>query len=249
MSRARTDVLMARDLDTRSYELRAIPAGHRHRGGRAVAVPMTGRVPVWRSPQIAPAYALVLAFAAVAVASWLFGIFAEPTRDNGLAPQTDTGAAPVTVRVSGDALPKDLRIAVGGATDGAVVDTGGTAKVASGAVKLCLLSEEPVRVADVEPPTDCVSGTTTAIRVEHVVVHVMSGDEPARGGVVTVDGENVRIDDDGRYLPKHSLVGQPVCITPPVGSTVAEPPAGPDRKSCTTPKNRLVDVVFKVENQ
>jgi hypothetical protein len=206
---------------------------------------MSGRVPVWRSPQIAPVYALVLAFAAVAVTSWIFAVLAGPAKDREQSPGPDKDARTVTLKVSGEDLPKDLRIARGRTAAGAPVGDDGTVQVAAGADELCLRSAEPVRVAGDGEPTDCVSGTATAIQVRHVVVKAMSGDEPSRGGVVTVDGKNVHL-DQGRYLPDRSLVGHQVCFTPAAGSTVVEPPAGLDGKSCIPPKDPLADVVFKV---
>jgi hypothetical protein len=207
---------------------------------------MTGRVSVWRSPQIAPVYALVLAFAAAAVAGWLLGIFsgASPGQGPGSSPPTDQNL--VTIKVSGDDLPKDLAISVGRAGDRTAVGADRTAKVAAGADQLCLRSEEPVRVAGIKPPTACVSGTSHSIEVEHVAVQVRSDNELSLGGLVTVGGNNVAIDKGGRYLPRSSLVGRPVCLTPPAGWTVANLPVDKDGKACSTPKDPLVDVVFEV---
>ena len=202
---------------------------------------MSRPVPVLRSPQIAPVYALVLAFAAVGAASWLFGMFSDRPQDPG----PDHPA--ITVTVSGDDLPADLAISVDGAKG---IPVGASpVRVPAGARTLCLQSTAPVRMVRNGKPTGCVPATEPRVRVERVVVRVTSASDLPQGLVLTVGGDAVPLDDEGRYTPTSSIEGRSVCVAAPIGWKVVAPKPGADGPSCTTAPDALTDVAFTVAEQ
>jgi hypothetical protein len=191
--------------------------------------------PLWRHPLLAPGYAAVIAFGAVALTSY-------PVHKN-----VEHAPAPVLAPVS---------VAVSAAADATLLQ-GLTVKIDSH--RICVFgASHPVRLARTNPESACTprqpstdGPTTLAVERVRVIVTTKGTPDllPAGTGKVTVSlGKDQLsagyVDGDSQFTPTQLESKAQVCLDLPKGWRVAD--AGP---RCQTVKDPARDVLFTVEKK